>query len=306
MRTTMICAALTLLMLAPAFGGGPEGLRYTGNAKVDLFGVRDPVFVPEGPSALKDMFRRPEAGGERSAWLAGALSLVVPGAGEVYDGSYVKGAAFFALEVTSWLVAYTYTQKGNHQTDVFQDYANEHYSAIRYALWLKAHVSQINPDVKWTDYRVFFSDADTTGGPPFHELDWAQLNQMESAIGDGFTHQMPAYSEQQYYELIGKYNQFSRGWDDTPSDPAQITLPIISTSKRFYEYADMRAQANHCYDVASAWVAVAVLNHIASAVDAAWSAVRHNKALHLSVNAHMEASPGGPVPAARASLAYEF
>lgn len=307
MKTLALSSALTVLILETALSGEPQPLRYTGNAGVDFFGARSikSELVMSAPVRAR-LFQDGETSGEKSPWLAGALSLAVPGAGELYTGSPLKGAMFFALEVTSWVVAYTYNKKGDHQTDVFQEYANLHYSAIRYALWLKAHVSDINPDVHASDYRLFYNSSDTTGGPPFHELDWVELNRLESEIGDGFTHQMPAYSEQQYYELIGKYNQFSRGWDDTPADPAHITLPVLSTSKRFYEYADMRALANHYYDVAGTWVVVAVLNHIVSAVDAAWTAARHNSALHLSVNTHLEATPAGPLPAARANIQYTF
>jgi len=306
MRTALLAMLLFALALQTAYTGEPAPVRYTGNAGVDFFGVKDLSGRLEiaGPGAGR-IFQEPERQGGRSPWLAGVLSLAVPGAGQVYNENYVKGAFFFALEVTSWAVAYTYSKKGDHQTDVFQDYANLHYSAIRYALWLKAHVSDINPDIHASDYRLFYT-SDTTGGPPFHELDWVELNRMESVIGDGFTHQMPAYSDQQYYELIGKYNQFSRGWDDTPADPAHITPPVISTSRRFYEYADMRALANHYYDIASTWVAVAVLNHIVAAVDAAWSASRAASALRVSLDTHLEATPSGAVPVTRANLRYTF
>jgi len=29
----------------------------------------------------------------------------------------------------------------------------------------------------------------------------------------GFSHELPTYNTQQYYELIGKYSQFKYGWD---------------------------------------------------------------------------------------------
>ncbi|OLD76256.1 MAG: hypothetical protein AUI33_05000 [Ignavibacteria bacterium 13_1_40CM_2_61_4] len=140
-----------------------------------------------------------------------------------------------------------------------------------------------------------------------------ELNRMERDISSvlspptGFTHQMPYYGEQQYYELIGKYDQFSRGWDDADLRAlAQGDLPIKSNSNLFYQYAAMRAKANNYYDVASTWVSVVVVNHIVSALDAFWSATRFNKSLHADVKMRVQPTPFGIVPVTEAKIQYTF
>ena len=56
------------------------------------------------PASLKDM--KYQGITERNPFLAGALSFLVPGAGQVYNKQYGKGAAIFGANVLSWVLAY--------------------------------------------------------------------------------------------------------------------------------------------------------------------------------------------------------
>ena len=44
----------------------------------------------------------------RSPWLAGGLSLVVPGTGQMYNGQYVVGGIILAAEIGCYLAAFAY------------------------------------------------------------------------------------------------------------------------------------------------------------------------------------------------------
>lgn len=295
-------------------------VHLTGNANVDFFGAHITPGNRLGAlsdSSLPEMMFSSQ-GEEKSPWVAGALSLVVPGLGEVYTKNYLKGAAFFAADVASWYLAYTYNKKGDRQTDEFQLFANQHWSAVRYANWTLSHLSLLNPTdtttaAQYAD-RIYGGDppAPEDSHPPFHDIDWAQLNQMERDIAsspqpNGYTHVLPYYNEQQYFELIGKYAEFSRGWDDSdPNSPLENQLPIQSTSARFFLYANMRAQANHYYDIAGTWVSVAVINHLLSAADAFWSATRYNSALHAELNMRVIPTQFGMIPVTTAKFRYDF
>jgi len=302
-----------------SYAGNSSPIHLTGNPTVDLFGQRNyergsllgsgsmPVAVP--PTASDD---------EKSPWIAGILSLAVPGAGEWYADSKPKGVVFFGVEVASWVTAIVYNKKGDHQTDVFQDFANQHYSASRYALWTLNHLGALNSNLansRSTYFNRVFPGSDSTGGPPFSNINWVALNSMERAVANGvlngYTHEMPYWNQQQYYELIGKYDQFNRGWDDAnqydPPDPADPSSPIIrSNSKEQFAYADMRATANHYYDIASTFVSIAVINHVVSALDAYWTATRHNDALHAEVFMHLQPTPLVLVPISEARIQYSF
>lgn len=297
-----------------AEGGGKPAIKVTGHPSVDFFAgslrVQTGRWSPSDPSPVPGEDQPAE--GEKSPWLAGALSIAVPGAGEFYSKSYVKAALFVAAEATSWIIAYTYNKQGDRRTGEFQTFADEHWSAVRYAQWTLDNRDVLNPNLPPPD-----TYNPVPGGPgadchaPFSCVTWTELNRMErdiaSGAANGYTHQLPYYGAQQYYELIGKYDQFSRGWDD--SDPGAITsadLPLRSNSKLFYQYAELRAQANNKYDVASTFVSVAVVNHIVSALDAFWSATRFNHSLHADLKMRVQPTRYGIAPVTEARIEYRF
>src|ERR1035437_1776192 len=54
---------------------------------------------------------------KKSPYLAAALSFLVPGAGEFYDGSYIKTAVFVAIEASAITVGILYNNNGNNKTN---------------------------------------------------------------------------------------------------------------------------------------------------------------------------------------------
>jgi hypothetical protein len=316
MRTILFLTAALFAGISPAVSGGKPLMYLTGNPRVDFFGSGMTTLpAAKIPDALLPQEGMDAPGGEKSPWLAAVLSLAVPGAGEVYAGSYVKGAVFFAAEATMWGFAYSYDKQGDNLTADFQRYADEHWSATRYTDWTLAHLGSLNPDLTTSAIEygdLIYPEDSPPCDPPFSCIDWVQLNQMERDIANGrlngYTHVLPYYGEQQYYELIGKYEQFSRGWDDSGvlNPELENNVPIRSTSARFFEYAKMRARANDKYDIAATFVNVAVINHVLSAIDAFWSVTRLNKSLHAQVRVKMENSPYGYVPVTTADFRFEF
>lgn len=303
MKNIILSAMLVLALSQSALSGDRPSLHITGNRAVDFFGSPKPYLSTPYPAAdlnLSDVFQKTDRS-EKSPWIAGLLSAAIPGAGEFYAGSYVKAGIFFGIEVATWVISSNYNRKGDKQTAFFKAYADEHYSPIRYAEWLYTYVDQINPAVNKDQYDLFNEQYDPDSGPPFSYLNWVQLNRMEYAVGGGFTHRLPVYGEQQYYELIGKYKQFSKGWDDEPDE-----LDHTTPEERYYYYAEQFNLADKYYNIASSFVAVTIANHILSAFDAAWSASRYNRSLHAEVNLRMQPSPIGFVPTAHATLQYTF
>ncbi|GJQ61278.1 MAG: hypothetical protein SCALA702_03310 [Melioribacteraceae bacterium] len=209
--------------------------------------------------------------GKKSPLLAGVMSFLVPGAGEAYVGSYWKTALFVAIEAAAITTNIIYNGHGDSQTENFENFANQHWSAARYALWTVTN--KVNPG----DYPNLFNDAAKT------QVNWDVLNQMERDIGDYYSHTLDKFGEQQYYEMIGKYRQFAPGWDDFGDEntPYQFGDPV---SSRFTYYSGERAKANDFYSVAKTALIIVVTNHLASAVDAALSASAYNKSIETKVS----------------------
>ncbi len=201
---------------------------------------------------------------KKSIILAGALSLLLPGAGEIYTGEYWRAAAFIAVEAAIVTTAIIYDKKGDDQTTKFENYADENWSVVRYAEWLNQYHNaniQINPDATL---------------PSWERVDWNELNSYENG-----SHKMPSHGEQQYYELIGKYWQYSAGWNDYTAGANNTQL-----SPNFNFYSHMRGEANDYYNVASKAVIGIYINHFLSMIDAVWSSISFNK--NLALNARVE------------------
>jgi len=247
----------------------------SGNARVDF----SPLAA--GPASLQEALQDASGASRKSPWLAAGLSVVLPGAGEFYTDSYLKSGIFLAVEAALWILANAYDDKGNRQTNFFQDYANAHWSVVAYATYA---VDKYAPGGRPNYPGLFINMNAPPGTNPSLEVDWTVLNRMEqdiaaTAAGSYYSHILPAYNTQQYYELIGKYPQFNQGWDDAP--PSFAYGGTRSGEALYYD--GTRGQANTYYTTASTFVGIALVNHVVSAVDAAFSAGSYNKGLHASV-----------------------
>ncbi|MCK9426224.1 MAG: hypothetical protein M0Q21_09315 [Ignavibacteriaceae bacterium] len=214
---------------------------------------------------------------KKSPIIAGLLSLALPGAGEVYAESYWKAVIFAAVEVSAIVVAVSYNKKGDNQTSTFQQYADGHWSIKRYAEWTIKNISSINDTVHPIFYGVISSDG---------SVNHSELNRLERNLGNGYSHALPQHGDQQYYELIGKYPQYSGGWDDKEAwekehPEQQIDFHILS--QRFYDYSKMRGQANDYYNISDKAVIGIYINHLLSGLDAVWSAISFNQDVAVSV-----------------------
>lgn len=275
----------------------------TGNLRLDMLTNLDQETLMEGQSVAFQNVN----GKKKSPVLAGVMSLALPGAGEFYTESYWRAGGFALAEAGLWVLYAAYTSKGNRQTDMFQSFADDHWSVVRYAGWIEANVTKLNSDVRsFSGYMI----PGTEGRPPWERVDWSKVNAVEGQIaqksGNGFTHLLPHRPEQQYFELIGKYPQFAAGWDDAGvMTPERILSSDVSA--RFLEYSKMRGVANDFYNTATTGSALIVVNHVLSALDAAWSASQYNGRVKLEAHLQPIQRPYGFVEMVpTASLTYRF
>ncbi len=168
--------------------------------------------------------------GEKSPKTAFFLSLLVPGLGELYSGAKWRAAGFMATETLTWTAYFSWRGKGNDLKADFRIFADQHWNPSRYEAW-----------------RVYNS-----GQPkPYYE-----------------TEHLPTKTDdiQQYYELIGKYDQFVFGWSDV-AVPFTSNVPSVNSPLR-ENYETQRNESNKYLKRASVITGLAVLNRIVSAIHA--------------------------------------
>ena len=213
---------------------------------------------------------------KKSVPLAAVLSAALPGAGQFYNGDYLKSALFLTAEAAAIAVGVIYDKKGDDQTAFFENYANQHWSVARYALWTITNLSTLNGSLNPDDYSDLFLDEAKT------RVNWDVLNRLESDIGGYYSHQLARFGEQQYYEMIGKYPQFNPGWDDFGDEHTPFKYGDDVTPHYHY-YSDLRGKANEFYNVMHTAVVIVIVNHVLSAAESAWSASRFNKRIESKV-----------------------
>jgi len=103
------------------------------------------------------------------------------------------------------------------------------------------------------------------------------------------THSLPDTKTQQYYEMIGKYNQFRAGWDDwEEGDPA------LTPNRDHYE--TMRDKSNKYLIRASYVTMIAFANHVISAFDAAFTIRKLNRKIEGKMQVRMSGNPDQLMP----------
>lgn len=188
----------------------------------------------------------------KSPFRAFLYSALIPGTGQLYTGSKLKAAVFLGLEALTLSGYIVYHGKGEDKTTEFENFADLHWSEDRYSNFLIRNWPQSGGD---DDYVL-----DNWGNPVF-------------------THHLPDSKTQQYYEMIGKYNQFVFGWDDVDTLLTPPTYENLSEAKsdRRLIYEDMRHEANKMFDRSTAALIVTMVNHLISGFEAALAARNHNK-----------------------------
>jgi hypothetical protein len=202
-----------------------------------------------------------ETPSKKNPLLAGLFSAIIPGAGQVYNNDWWIAGVFVAVEAALIATAVSYDNKGDDQTASFEAYADQYWSVVRYAEWLNNYEQAtiaINPDESL---------------PPWERVNWNELNAAETG-----SHNLPPHGEQQYYEVIGKYHQYSSGWNDYTGGANNDLI-----SPNFTYYSGERGLANDYYNTASTAVIGIYVNHLLSAAEAVWGANRFNDNLTVSL-----------------------
>ncbi len=242
------------------------------------------------------------------------MSLVIPGSGQLYVGgstfNYARGAAYLALEAALWGGWYYYTiYKYDKQVNKYKKFAKNHFSIGRYEAQMRdIYLNQLSDETEESRFetrymssredfcKAIYGDAKASNcyvkGKLFTN-DKAHTDRFSvtnpQSLGQEIASQKNFYDKASVYQLVSE-RSYVLGWDDVDSvalgqnllleEAAVESIVPLGKSKNQSKYRDMRNKANDYADLQVWFFGGIILNHLVSAVDAAFAANAHNKELY--------------------------
>jgi hypothetical protein len=210
----------------------------------------------------------------------GAFSLVIPGVGQVLNAQYVKAAAMLAFDIASLVYANNQTRQARRIRDEYHAFGDANFSVVKYAAWIVEYNRIFGTsNMTLQDLAMPGQIIDPTNLAPNAREDWSKVDiqklralEMQTlfggSYGTAFSHVMPDYGSQQYYELISKYYQFGPGWKDYTDNPGPRNWTAEEMSPSWFYHGSLGKRFNDNFRAAELAVNLVLLNHFVSALDA--------------------------------------
>ena len=241
--------------------------------------------------------------------VAFAASALVPGAGQAANGKWVRAGVYFAVEAVGIIYHLDRNAKARRQEKAYEAFTHQNWSVLAYAEWLVEYSEANGLNNGWQDLQAHIQGKN----PDFINTtnDWLKVdisllhdveNQtpfvFENKLGSDFSHELPEYGSQQYYELISKYYQFQAGWQDFYNVSINMNSPTYDQNHSFqygwlgmdepntlfYEGRDRAQTFNDNYRAAGNILKLLLVNHVVSAFDALFTVQLKNSRIETNTN----------------------
>lgn len=215
-------------------------------------------------------------------------SAIIPGSGQAANGKWVRAGVYFLAEAILAGIHFKSYHDAKVEQRRYNQFADNNWSVVNYAKWLVQYHDQNNlnnPYIKQLRQQVSGASASYNPQQDWEKVDIELLRKVEqhtpyvfsdSDVGNMFSHEMPDYGSQQYYELISKYYQFGVGWRDFGQDrngnnldnAYQLSWNGTDMPISFFRGATLAKDFNDSYRLAGNMLSFLILNHVVSAFDA--------------------------------------
>ena len=232
-------------------------------------------------------------------------SAILPGSAQAVNGKWARAGVYLAVEAFSIFYYINRNNVAKDQERAYEAFTHQEWSVVAYSQWLIGYYDNngLSHD-KLDQLRTMVGGLD----PDFSDTrnDWNRVNinllqeiERETDLvcgtcGSGdFSHVLPAYGSQQYYELISKYYQFEGGWSDFYAENVAVNNPNYDylydnkgdlASPLFLLGAERADRFNNNYRRAGNILNLLVINHVVSAFDALFSVKLKNAQVQASAN----------------------
>lgn len=202
---------------------------------------------------------------EKSPAKALAFSAIVPGVGQFYSHAMWEGALFLGLEAAFWGGRFYYKDKGEELEDEYIEFADSKWDLAK---WFEACMTH--------DYNMLENS---------HHI-YVAYNGQQYMVSDSLPSDLPNYiglaqsgdlqpiKNRDFYENIGKYDQFSGGWEDFEEynhDPDTLIVTPLRD-----KYLTKRYDSNQALKTASKFFTAVMFNHLISAFHAQIAAKQYS------------------------------
>ncbi len=265
--------------------------------------MRDNGFSGSGPvNAIRN-----------KAGYALAGSAIMPGISQAAHGNWFRAGLYLAVEVAALYTFFEYRDRGSRQERSYEHFSDQNWSVVQYANWIiKYHDENNLSNPHLEDMRdmmngreAAFDTSTDWNAVDINVLRAAERNTLYVTTDDqyasNFSHELPAFGSQQYYELISKYYQYAAGWRDYYQQknisPYLIDRTGGNASPFFWSGRDQARDFNDNYRFSNKMLSLLILNHFVSAFDAYFTVRLRNR--------YIETSLGG-TPDRQFRLTYRF
>lgn len=324
MKTLLFIPAVLFIMAAAVSGQNKLSVvvKETGSvqytpSKNDLITPilqRGQHFVDQTTTLLSPFQNRPG--------FAFAGSAILPGFSQAANQNWLRAGLFFAIEITSLVVIADNTRRARQKESRYESWADRNWSVVQYSQWLVDYHQANGINNEYIDELRDQLDGIEPGFDPARDWPAISLQLLRSVERNSpfittddftaktFSHTLPDYGSQQYYELISKYYQYQAGWRDYHSyhdelghtgnafnERYKIERNGLYASPMFFEGVGRAEQFNDLYRRAGHLTSLLIINHIFSAFDAYFT-------VRLKQN-RLKATPS-LLPGRHVSMTYRF
>lgn len=292
---------LLLLILIPIAGRSQyfdharesaiQNVDETENRSADFYHIVTPILLRD--SIISQNKSGSQVSGFKRPGYLFAGSLILPGSGQLINRNPLRAVLYAAVEITSIFMVVEYQKRGRRGERNYERFADQNWSVVQYAEWLidyHDYHSISNPFL--SELRELLNGVQSSFDTSleWNQIDLALLRSVErntpykttdNLSAGNFSHVLPNYGSQQYYELISKYYQYQAGWRDYHRYHNQlghigdrfnerylVDRNGLYASPFFYDGVQMSREFNDDFRTRRTFLSLLIVNHFISAFDA--------------------------------------
>jgi len=227
------------------------------------------------------------------------MSLVLPGAGQIYNKSPIwKTASFLGVELATIFALNYFSSEAEKYKEDYQLYADQNWTLSN---WVTNHTNFPNQENNGRFWQSFSSLIRLSGthdlnliisGDLSEELGLTKVSSdsLDTNPSWAFSDDVVVVKDRHFYENIGKYDQFLGGWDDAGSDwyweekDVGDSLEIIIKTPKKQNYINQRYKSNQMLTRVKYSVTTLMFNHVISGIESVFTSQKNAEKNALSNN----------------------